>query len=74
MKYIVKFNHIDNEPKLETNSRDSKRFVRNYGVNRVYICNKSGRVISAAERDANNNIYNIETETYNRMLEIYGHY
>lgn len=42
----------------ETNSRDSKKLVREFGCDEAYVVNKSGRVISAAARDVNENIYN----------------
>lgn len=56
MKYIIT---LSSGATIKSNSRDSKKFVRDYGVNRAIVCNKSGKVISAAERDANNHIYNI---------------
>ena len=58
MKYLVKFNCNDGVA-FETNSRDSKKIVRDYGIEIVRIYNKSGKCVSAAQRDVNNHIYNI---------------
>lgn len=58
MKYYYILGDTHNGIRGETNSRDSKRLVREFGCDEAYVVNKSGRVISAAARDVNENIYN----------------
>lgn len=64
MRYLVKFNYNDSVA-FETNSRDSKKVVRDYGVEIARIYNKSGKCVSAARRSANDKIFNLESECYN---------
>ena len=63
MKYQVKFG-CNETVAFETNSRDSKKILRDYGVEIVRIYNKSGKCISAARRDANDKIFNLESGCY----------
>lgn len=58
MRYYYILGDYNNSIRGETNSRDSKRLVREFGVDAAYVVNKSGRVISSAARDVNENIYN----------------
>lgn len=58
MRYYYILGNYNNAIRGETNSRDSKRLVREFGVDAAYVVNKSGRVISSAARDVNENVYN----------------
>ena len=58
MTYYVKLNSEHNGIYCTTNSRDSKKIVRDTGAGSAIIYNKSGRVVSAAARDANDKIFN----------------
>lgn len=59
MKYYYILGNTRNGIRGETNSRDSKRLVREFGCDEAYVVNKSGRVISAAARDVHERIFNI---------------
>lgn len=63
MKYLVKFNY-NNSVAFETNSRDSKKVVRDYGIEIARIYNKSGKCVSAARRGENDKIFNLESGCY----------
>lgn len=59
MRYSIKFNSEFNNVAFESNSRNVKKFCRDYGVQSVVVYqNSTGAAICGAARDANDNIFN----------------